>query len=135
MEPGQEDIRIELFDQNLTAPVEAGTVLGVAHVLYDGREFASARLVASGSVDLNRWEYFKQHIRESLAKPAVLTVILVILVLVAAYLALVTRYRRLRRKHLKQRKLAEQRRKELAKQRREEAEKAEESTPFGEDLY
>ena len=135
VEPGQEDIRIELFDQNLTAPVEAGTVLGVAHVLYDGREFASARLVASGSVDLNRWEYFKQHIRESLAKPAVLTVILVILVLVAAYLALVTRYRLLRRKHLKQRRLAEQRRKELARQRAEEAARAENGTPFDKDLF
>ena len=111
------------------------TVLGVAHVLYDGRECASARLVASGSVDLNRWEYFKQHIRESLAKPAVLTVILVILVLVAAYLALVTRYRLLRRKHLKQRRLAEQRRKELARQRAEEAARAENGTPFDKDLF
>ena len=55
VEPGEEDIRIELFDQNLTAPVEAGTVLGVAHVLYDGREFASARLVASGSVEASRY--------------------------------------------------------------------------------
>ena len=103
VEPGQEDIRIELFDQNLTAPVEAGTVLGVAHVL--------------------------------LAKPAVLTVILVILVLVAAYLALVTRYRLLRRKHLKQRRLAEQRRKELARQRAEEAARAENGTPFDKDLF
>ena len=135
VEPGKEDIRIELFDQNLSAPVEAGTVLGTAHVLYDGREFASVRLVASSSVDLNRWEYFKLRIREFLARPAVLAVILVILVLVAAYLALVTRYRLLRRKHLKQRRLAEQRRKELARRRAEEAARAETGSPFEKDLF
>ena len=135
VEPGQEDVRIELFDQNLTAPIEAGTVLGAAHVLYDGREFASVRLVASGSVDLNRWEYFKLRIREFLAKPAVVAVIIVILVLLAAYLALVTRYRLLRRKHLKQRRLAEERRRELARQRAEEAARAEAGTPFEKDLF
>ena len=133
--PGKEDIRITLYDQELTAPIEAGTVLGEAHVLYDGREFASVRLVASGSVDLNRWEYFKQHTRAFLAQPTVLVVIIVILLLVAAYVALVTRYRALRRKHLKQRKLAEQRRKELARQRAEEAARAETGTPFEKDLF
>ena len=133
--PGKEDIRISLYDQELTAPIEAGTVLGEAHVLYDGREFASVRLVASGSVDLNRWEYFKQRTRAFLAQPTVLVVIIVIVLLVAAYLALVTRYRALRRKHLKQRRLAEQRRKELARQRAEEAARAEAGTPFEKDLF
>ena len=133
--PGKEDIRITLYDQEITAPIEAGTVLGEAHVLYDGREFASVRLVASGSVDLNRWEYFKQRTRAFLAQPAVLVVIIAIVLLVAAYVALVTRYRALRRKHLKQRRLAEQRRKELARQRAEEAARAEAGTPFEKDLF
>ena len=39
---------------------DAARICAVSYILlYDGREFASARLVASGSVDLNRWEYFK----------------------------------------------------------------------------
>ena len=135
VEPGTEDVRITLYDENLTAPIEAGTVLGEAHVFYNGAEFATVRLVASGSVDLNRWEYFKIRIREFLSRPAVLIVLILVLVLVAAYVALVTRYRRLRRQHLKQRRLAEQRRRELARQREEEAARAEETTPFGEDLF
>ena len=155
VEPGQEEVRTvtreELLsapvesdkvvvyivpsDEKLTAPVEAGQALGEAHVFYNGGVFATVQLVAANSVDLNRWEYFKQRIGEFFSRPAVIIVLVVIVLLIVAYLALVTRYRRLRRKHLKQRKLAEQRRKELAKQRREEAEKAEESTPFGEDLY
>ena len=135
VEPGEEDIRITLYDQQLTAPIEAGAVLGEAHVLYDGREFAAVRLVASGGVDLNRWEYFKQRIRAFVSQPSVLIVLIVILVLVIAYLALVTRYRLLRRKHLKQRRLAEQRRKELARQRAEEAARGESGTPFEKDLF
>jgi D-alanyl-D-alanine carboxypeptidase (penicillin-binding protein 5/6) len=136
VEPGKEDVRITLYDQELSAPIEAGTVLGEAHVFYDGREFASVRVVASGSVELNRWEYFKQRIRAFLSQTEVLIVIIAIAVLLAAYLALVTRYRILRRKHLKQRKLAEQRRKELARQRAEEAARAEEKgTPFDKDLF
>ena len=135
VEPGEEDVRITLYDQELTAPIEAGTVLGEAHVFYDGREFASVRVVASGSVELNRWEYFKQRIRSFLSQTEVLIVIIAIAVLLAAYLALVTRYRLLRRKHLKQRKLAEQRRKELARQREAEAARAEQGKPFEKDLF
>ena len=135
VEPGKEDVRIELFDQELTAPIEAGTVLGEARVFYDGQQFASVRLVASGSVDLNRWEYFKQRTRAFVAQPSVMIALIVILVLVVAYLALVTRYRILRRKHLKRRKLAEQRRKELARQRAEEAAREENGKPFEKDLF
>lgn len=135
VEPGNEDVRITLYDAELTAPIEAGTVLGEAHVLYNGAEFATVKLLASGSVELNRWEYFKQRIRAFLAQPAVRIVLIVIAVLIIAYLALVTRYRRLRRKHLKQRRLAEQRRKELARQRAEEASQAEEPKPFADDLF
>ncbi len=136
VEPGKEDVRITLYDQELSAPIEAGTVLGEAHVFYDGREFASVRVVASGSVDLNRWEYFKQRIRAFLSQTEVLIVIGAVVLLLAAYLALVIRYRSLRRKHLKQRKLAEQRRKELARQREAEAARAEQNgTPFEQDLF
>jgi D-alanyl-D-alanine carboxypeptidase (penicillin-binding protein 5/6) len=135
VEPGQEDVRIVPYDEKLTAPIEAGQVLGEAQIYYNGGVFATVQLVSANSVDLNRWEYFKQQIREFLSRPAVIIVLILIVLLIVAYLALVTRYRRLRRKHLKQRKLAEQRRKELAEQRREEAEKAEEGKPFGEDLY
>ena len=125
-----------LNDAALVLPDGAGTVLGEAHVFYDGREFASVRVVASGSVDLNRWEYFKQRIRAFLSQTEVLIVIGAVVLLLAAYLALVIRYRSLRRKHLKQRKLAEQRRRELARQREAEAARAEQNgTPFEQDLF
>ena len=132
--PGQEDVRINLYNDQLTAPVEAGAVLGEAHVYYNGTEFASVKLLAAGNVELARGEYIKEQGQQALAKPWVVTVIIIIAVLALAYLALVTRYRLLRRKHLKQRKLAEQRRRELAR-RREEAALTQQDKPFEQDLF
>ena len=132
---GLEEVHITLTNEDLTAPIEAGTRLGEAEVIYNGYKYATVPLVASNSVDLNHWEYLKQQIREFLSRPAVLIVIILLVLLVVAYLALVTRYRRLRRKHLKQRRLAEQRRRELARQRQQEAAKAEQGKLFEEDLY
>ena len=135
VEPGSEDIQIHLINEELTAPIEAGTELGVAQIFYNGNKLATVTLISANSVDLNHWGYLKQNLREVLSRPAVLIVIILLVLLIAAYLALVTRYRRLRRKHLKQRRLAEQRRKELARQRQQEAAKAEQGKLFEEDLY
>ena len=131
---GQEDVQIQLYEENLTAPIEAGTALGEAKVYLNGMEMATVRLLAAGNVDLARGEYLKQRLQAFFSNTWVVVVLIVILVLAIAYLALVSRYRRLRRKHLKQRRLAEQRRRELARQR-EEAAKAEETKPFEEDLF
>ena len=133
--PGEEEIEILLYDEPLTAPIEVGSVLGEAKVKYNGNALVSVRLVASGSVDLNRWEYFKQRIFAFLSQKEVIIVVVAIGVLLLTYLALVTRYRLLRRKHLKQRKLAEKRRRELAIQRAQEAARAENGSPFEHDLF
>ena len=132
--PGQEDVRITLFEDQLDAPVAIGDVLGEAHVFYNGSEFASVKLLAAGNVELARGEYMKDQGRQALAKPWVVTVLIIIAVLAVAYLALVTRYRLLRRKHLKQRKLAEKRRQELARLR-EEAARNQQDNPFEQDLF
>ena len=133
--PGNEEIEIDLYDQTLTAPIEVGTVLGEAHVLYNGSALVSVRLAASGSIDLNRWEYFKQRIHAFISQTEVKIVAIAIGLLLIAYLALVTRYRLLRRKHLKRRKMAEKRRRELAQQRAREAARAETGSPFEKDLF
>ncbi len=133
--PGEEDVRVNLYDENLTAPIEAGTALGEAEVYYNGVRFASVKLVASGNVELARWEYFKQRIQSFLSRPAVVAVLILIAVLAIAYTTLVLRYRALRRQHLKQRRMAEQRRRELARQREIEAAQAQEATPFEQDLF
>ena len=131
---GQEDVRVQLYEEELHAPIEAGTALGEAKIYLNGVEMASVRLLAAGSVDLARGEYLKQRVQAFFSNTGVIVVLSIILILAIAYLALVSRYRRLRRKHLKQRRLAEQRRRELARQR-EEAAQTEESKPFEEDLF
>ncbi len=133
--PGEEDVRVTLYDSDLTAPIEMGTALGEAQVYYNGVQFASVKLVASGNVELARWEYFKQRIQSFLSRPAVVAVLIIIAVLAIAYITLVLRYRALRRKHLKQRRMADQRRRELARQRELEASQAEEAKPFEQDLF
>ena len=132
MELSADDIRITLFDDQLTAPVEVGTALGEAHIYLNGAEMTSVRLLAAANVELARGEYLKQRLNAVLSNTWVVVMLAVILVLAIAYLALVTRYRRLRRKHLRQRRLAEQRRRELERQRQE----AEgEGKLFDEDLF
>ena len=53
--PGQEDLRITLYEETLTAPIEAGTPLGRVSLYLDGNELASAELIAANSVPLDLW--------------------------------------------------------------------------------
>ena len=55
--PGSEDLRIQLFDGNLIAPVRAGEVLGQAQLYRDGTLLATVLLVADRSVPRCYWDY------------------------------------------------------------------------------
>ena len=102
----------------LRAPLEAGTVVGEAHVKIDGVDYGAIRLVNNSPVELARTQYMLQRLRAFFSNGWVIVILIVILVLAAAYIALVVYYRRLRRRHLRERKEAEARRRQEEAERR-----------------
>ena len=132
--PGAEDLRVALSETEAAAPITAGTVLGEATVYLNGTPLGTVRLAAVGNVELPRGEFLRMRLHAFFSNTWVVVIGVIILVLVIGSLALVAHYRRLRRKHLKQRKLAQQRRQELAR-KREEAAREGEQKPFDSDLF
>lgn len=99
-----------IYDQNLTAPLAAGTVLGEVRVTVDGEDMGSVKLVNSSNVELSRSAYLKQRLGELFSKGWVIVLLSIVMFFAVIYIALVTRYRKLRRRHLQERRRAEQRR-------------------------
>ena len=124
------EVQTSVYEDKLTAPLDAGTVLGEAHILINGDDYGTVRLVNRARVELARGEFMRLRLRQIFSNGWVITLLVLIALLASVYIVLVTRYRRLRRKHLRERKLAEQRRRQrLAEQQRAAAEvqQAEES--------
>ena len=107
-----------VYPEMLRAPLEAGTVVGEAHVKIDGVDYGAIRLVNNSPVELARTQYMLQRLRAFFSNGWVIVILIVILVLAAAYIALVVYYRRLRRRHLRERKEAEARRRQEEAERR-----------------
>ncbi len=103
---------VTLYEDRLTAPLEAGVVLGEVRVSLNGEHLGTVQLINSSAIELARGEFIRQRIGAVLSNGWVIAVIVVLLVFLLGYTALVVRYRRLRRKHLQQRRLAEKRRRE-----------------------
>lgn len=102
------------IEEQYTAPIKAGTVLGRATITLDGEELGSVNLVNNKAVELSKGQFFMQRLKAVLSNKWVITVFVVILVLAALYIMLVIRYRRARREYLRRRRIAEQRRRERA---------------------
>lgn len=101
---------VVIYDQNLRAPLAAGTVLGEVQVTVDGEAMGSVKLVNSSDIELSRSAYLKQRLGELMSKGWVIALMSIVLFFAVIYIALVTRYRKLRRRHLQERRRAEQRR-------------------------
>ena len=119
-----EDIHVQtrLYSDRLSAPLEAGTVLGEAHVIINGSEYGSVRLVNANPVELARGQYMANRVHQFLSRGWVIALLIFILLLAAAYIVLVTRYRRLRRKHLQERRERELRRRQALERQKAEQE-------------
>ena len=102
---------VTVYDQNLKAPLSAGSVLGELRVYADDELCATVKLVNSSDIELSRNAYLKQRIGEIFSKGWVIALIIVLLIFAGVYIVLVMRYRKLRRRHLEERRRAEQRRK------------------------
>ena len=113
---------VQIYEDKLVAPIEAGTVLGEVHIVADGKDYGSIKLVNPNAVELSKSEYIKTQLKAFFSKGWVITLIIVILSLLAVYLILVARYRALRRRHLEERRRAEaQRRRQREERERERA--------------
>ena len=96
----------ERDDAELTAPVNAGEVLGeVTVVEVDDagevvRTFGSALLVATSSVDMSRLEYLRSQVGDLFRTETVRRLVSVLIILLAIYLILVIIYSVQRMRHL-----------------------------------
>ena len=111
------EVKVTVYEDKLTAPLEAGTVLGEARILINGDDYGTVRLVNRAQVELAKGEFMRLRLRQFFSNGWVITLLVIIVLLAAAYLALVTRYRRLRRKHLQERRRAEERRRQRLQER------------------
>ena len=98
----------------LTAPIEAGEILGEITITRGGVEYGTVLLVANTNIELNRLEYIRMQIGDTLNTSAARAIIAILAVLVTGYIALFVRYNLLRRKRLNEiaaakAKLAEER--------------------------
>lgn len=80
-------------DEGLQAPVEKGQRLGELHLIYQGKEYASAALVAAKPIDLMRIEYLKRTIKDTAKSAGIITLLVVMVVLLGLYLVYAFSYR------------------------------------------
>ncbi len=109
--PNDEDIssfeqQVTIYSEQkgeaLTAPIEAGAVLGEVSISRDGVVYGTSKLVACSSVDVSYSQLIKTKIGKTLKNPAVIIFLLVVLGLLGTYIFLVVRYRRSKKKYLRE---------------------------------
>lgn len=107
-----EDIQIvpDIRYAELTAPIPAGTVLGTASVLIEGKPYTTIRLATSEDVLLDRKAQLKAQMQELLAEPWIKTAAVAAAGGLLVIFFLILRYRALRRRHLRERQEQEERR-------------------------
>ena len=93
-----------IYTEKLVAPIEAGTVLGRAERLIDGRSYGSVDLINALKVELSRKEFVNRRVHETFSSPWIIVLIVVLAILAIAYLTLVLRYRAQRRKYLRRKR-------------------------------
>ena len=100
----------EIQYKELTAPIPAGTVLGTAAVLIDGKPYATVNLATAEAVERDRTAYYKAKVQETLSIPWVKPALAAIGIIFLIVLFLIIRYKALRRRHLRERQEEEERR-------------------------
>ena len=101
---GSIELSPTIYTEKLVAPIEAGTVLGRAEILIDGRSYGSVGLVNALKVELSRREFVTQRVHQTFSSPWIIVLIVVLAILAIGYLTLVLRYRAQRRKYLRRKR-------------------------------
>ena len=98
------ELRPSVYDEQLVAPIEAGTVLGRAEILIDGVSYGRVNLVNTTKVELSKKEFMSRRVHQTFSSPWIIALIVLLLVLAAGYLTLVLRYRAQRRRYLRRKR-------------------------------
>ena len=93
-----------VYDELLTAPIEAGTLLGRAEIVIRGENYGSVGLVNTAQVELSKKEFMSQRVDQTLHSPWMTLLIVFVAVIAVGYLTLVIRYRIQRRKYLRRKR-------------------------------
>ena len=86
-----------LFSEEVDAPVEAGDVLGVLTIRYEGTDYGKLDLVADTSVERSDFLYYKDQVETFFQNAGVKLVLAVVLILVVVVLLRVLVFRKRRR--------------------------------------
>ncbi len=122
--PGEVDsssvsTNVTIYEDKLTAPIAAGTVLGEARIIINGQDYGSVELVNQSAVELAGGQQLLQRLKEIFSKGWVIALILVLLIVGGIYLALLIGYKRMLRRHMEEKRLRAQRRREEARRLRQ----------------
>ena len=104
LEDGDITLEPTVYDELLTAPIEAGTVLGRAEIMIGGVSYGRVDLVNATAVELSKKEFMSQRVETTLHSPWIILLIALVAVLAIGYLTLVIRYRVQRRKYLRRKR-------------------------------
>ena len=88
-------------DNPLTAPVNAGDVLGEVIITRDGIEYAKMPLVANTDISLSGFEYIKRQVTDMLSSSLARNIMIVLALLLFLYIILVIRYNIVRANRLR----------------------------------
>lgn len=113
------NISTVIYDDKLTAPIEAGTELGELEISVRGESFGRIKLVSANAIEISKGEYLKQRLHDTFSHGWFKALVIIVVIIALAYAILVIRYRRMRRRHMRERRMAEQRRR-MERERMEE---------------
>ena len=97
VDPDQVEMTINLFSESVDAPVEAGQVLGVLTLSYDGVDYGKLDLVADTSVERSDFLYYKDQVESFFRNAGVRLLLAVALIAVVIVLLRVLVFRKRRR--------------------------------------
>ncbi len=89
-------IKTELFFEKLTAPVNAGLIVGEATLFLEGEEIATVELVTASSLSKDHSAQLSRRVRDFILSPTFLLTIAILLPLCIAYVLITARIRYLR---------------------------------------
>ncbi len=120
--PESRELDVRIFEDRLSAPIAANTVLGTLNVTIDGKTYGPYDLITPVEIKMAKSEIIQDKVNEFFLSREVIIIGVVLIIIVLLYIALVIRYRTLHRKHLREKRRMEKRREAARRQRQQQNE-------------
>lgn len=120
--PESRELDVRIFEDRLSAPIAANTVLGTLNVTIDGKTYGPYDLITPVEIKMAKSEIIQDKVNEFFLSREVIIIGVVLIIIVLLYIALVIRYRALHRKHLREKRRMEKRREAARRQRQQQNE-------------